>query len=92
MANWQDGKPFIVSQKYVDIKHWGGSHDGKIRCGLCGEKFDVGDVARWQYTNDTPNAGGNPFVCEDCDGTKEEICKTMINMRTEYSRLKKILG
>jgi len=91
-ADWTNQKPFLVKQAHVAVKHWGGSRDGKMRCGLCGEAFAAGDTARWQFTNDIPDAGGNPFVCVACDGTKEQICEELRTMRREYGRLKGILG
>lgn len=39
----------------------------RFRCCFCGHKFAVGDLFRIVYTNDMPNAGGNPLVCKDCD-------------------------
>ena len=68
-----DGKPWIATEK--DCKTaWSCGKDGKyFRCALCGYKFKPGDRVRWQYTNDVPGAHGNPFVCKDCDTTKEEI-------------------
>lgn len=61
------GLPFLVTADDLR-KAWCGARDGRhFRCGLCGHRFQSGDVARWQYTNDMPQAGGNPFVCASCD-------------------------
>ena len=71
--SFTDGKPFVVTEEDTR-RPWGGGANGKyFRCYLCGHRFQAGDVARWQFTNDTPGAGGNPMVCQACDGTKEEI-------------------
>lgn len=46
---------------------WSGWKPGKkFRCYLCGKKFQVGDEYTQMYTNDTPNASGNPLVCGHC--------------------------
>jgi hypothetical protein len=71
--SFTNGKPWIATEKDVHAS-WSGGKDGKyFRCALCGYKFKVGDTVRLQYTNDVPGAGGNPLVCQKCDGTKEEI-------------------
>jgi hypothetical protein len=81
--SFTNGKPWIATEKDCDAP-WGGSPHGKrFRCYLCGCKFKPGDRVRWQYTNDVPEAGGNPLVCEKCDGTKEEIVAKMKAMREE---------
>jgi hypothetical protein len=73
MGRFTDGKPFVATE--ADCRaHWGGGRNGVwFRCYLCGHKFKPGDVVRWQYTNDVQGAGGNPMVCQKCDGTKDEI-------------------
>lgn len=71
--SFTDGKPFTVTAEHVTL-NWSGGPNGRwFRCNLCGHKFKAGDVARWQFTNDIPGAGGNPLVCEQCDGSKEKI-------------------
>ena len=81
--SFTDQKPFIVSEK--DLKtRWGGGKPGEyFRCGLCGYRFCLGDTARWQYTNDTPEAWGNPMICEKCDGPREEIITKWKRMHEE---------
>lgn len=65
--SFTDQKPFTVTANQLKL-NWAGGKDGKyFRCGLCGHKFKEGDYARWIFTNDIPNCGGNPFVCYDCD-------------------------
>lgn len=68
-----DGKPFTVLKE--DLKRpWSGGRNGEhFRCYLCGYRFKERDTVRWQFTNDVPGAAGNPLVCQNCDGTKEEI-------------------
>jgi len=61
-----DQKPWVVTRADT-LKSWRGS-PGHFRCGLCGHRFVEGDVARWQYTNDLSGYGGNPLVCQTCDG------------------------
>jgi len=66
-------KATIATEKHLKA-HWLGGKPGEFfRCALCGYKFKIGDLFRIQYTNDTPDAWGNPLVCVVCDGTKEEI-------------------
>jgi hypothetical protein len=72
-VSFTDGKPFIVKKWDLHAPWSGGKHGKYFRCYLCGRKFTEGDVVRWQYTNDVPGASGNPMVCQNCDGTKEEI-------------------
>lgn len=75
--SFTDGKPWISSEEDIH-KNWGGVRDGsKFACGLCGVRFRAGDCVRWQYTNDIPGAGGNPFVCVACDAPKEVIVARM---------------
>ena len=60
-------EPCIATEKDVKLP-WSCGKNGKyFRCAFCGHKFKVGDYFRAQFTNDTPGAGGNPFVCEKCD-------------------------
>ncbi len=68
-----DGKPWTVSEDDVHVP-WGCGKDGKFfRCGFCGHRFVAGDTARWVYTNDIPEACGNPLVCAGCDAPREEL-------------------
>ena len=85
--SFTDQKPRIATKE--DLKApWGGYKDGRnFRCVLCGYRFKIGDYWRWQYTNSTPGAYGNPIVCKKCDGTKEEIED---RMRTLYREAKEI--
>jgi len=83
--NFTNQKPFIVEEKHLTLP-WNGGKNGKyFRCGLCGDKFITGDIIRWVYTNDVQGAGGNPFVCERCDGTREEILKKLLELKKEYN-------
>jgi hypothetical protein len=70
--SFTDGKPWTASKQDCQLPWHGG-----FRCKLCGKKFVAGDIVRWQYTNDTAGAGGNPLVCVKCDGTKEAIIERM---------------
>lgn len=66
--SFTDQKPWIVTPEDC-AADWGGGKGGKhFRCHMCGHKFEPGDTARWQYTNSTPGASGNPLVCVKCDG------------------------
>ena len=88
--SFTDGKPWIATAEDVK-RRWSGGKDGKyFRCGLCGVKFKEGDTVRWQCTNDVPGAAGNPFVCVNCDGTKEQICEKRIVLASQFKTLCKI--
>lgn len=81
--SFTNGLPWLATDADCSVA-WGGSKGGtRFRCTLCGYRLNPGDRVRWQYTNDVPGAGGNPLVCEGCDGTKEEIVEKMKNMYAE---------
>lgn len=73
VSSFTSGEPFTAT--VVDCNtRWGCGKPGEnFRCCLCGHKFIPGDTVRWQFTNDTPDAGGNPFVCQPCDGGRDAI-------------------
>lgn len=79
--SWTDGKPFIANAEHVATK-WN-ARSGQFRCGLCGVRFKEGDTVRWQFTNDTPGAGGNPFVCQTCDGGRDANIAEILRRRAE---------
>jgi hypothetical protein len=79
------GKPWIATEKDTQTR-WSCAKPGEnFRCGMCGHKFVVGDRVRWQYTNDIPNAGGNPMICEACDGP--DIVERWIAKCAEWSAI-----
>jgi hypothetical protein len=66
--SFTDGKPWIATEQDCNTTRWSGGKPGQhFRCYMCGHKFEPGERVRWQYTSDTPNAGGNPLLCETCD-------------------------
>lgn len=86
MAAFTDQKQRIATQKDCDAS-WSGVKGGqRFRCALCGHRFKVGDKWRFVYTNDMPGAGGNPLVCEKCDGTTEEVRQKWQLMCEEYKQ------
>ena len=64
-----DGKPRVATKDDVNGE-WGWYRDARcFRCHLCGHKFAEGDYWRFVYTNNlVAPCGGNPLVCESCDG------------------------
>lgn len=72
-----NGEPWTATERDCNAPWSGGRNGSRFRCTLCGYRFKPGDMVRWQYTNDVQGAGGNPLVCTDCDGSKEEIVKEM---------------
>lgn len=83
---WTNGKPFVATAEDCAFK-WACRKPGEaFRCFSCGHKFVVGDTVRWQFTNDTPGAGGNPFVCRACDDGRDEIIKEIKKRRAELKK------
>lgn len=71
------GKPWVATAKCVATR-WNCGEPGQLfRCAWCGHKFVVGDVVRCVYTNsdgdETRGIGGNPFICQACDGPRDVI-------------------
>ena len=86
--SFTDQKPRIATREDVHAR-WSGGATGKyFRCALCGHKFKVGDTWRFVYTNDTPGAGGNPLVCETCDGTREKVIEKWKALKIEFDNPK----
>ena len=79
--NWTNGKPFVATQGDCQLR-WGCGKPGQnFRCAFCGHKFQPGDTVRWVYTNDAKGAGGNPFVCQTCDGPRETLIAEILARR-----------
>ena len=79
--SFTDQKPFLVTQEHLDAR-WCGERAPfaarrHLRCAWCGHRFELGDTARWVYTNggdeETKGISGNPFICQPCDGPRSEI-------------------
>ena len=86
MSPFTDQKPKIATKKDCEME-WSGGKNGKyFRCYMCGYKFVEGDYWRWVYTNDIPDAGGNPLVCKECDGpdVRERWRTHKKELRTKY--------
>lgn len=78
--------PYRVTEEHLKMP-WAGYKNGKkFRCYLCGYKFKLGDYFRLVYTNSTPGCGGNPNVCENCDGPDviEKWKQMHIDARTKF--------
>lgn len=76
-GGWTNQRPFLVTVEHLRLP-WGGHRDGRaFRCAWCGHRFRVGETARWVFTNtagpECHGIHGNPFVCETCDGPREEL-------------------
>jgi hypothetical protein len=80
--SFTDGKPRIATEQDCKARWSCGKPGERFRCCLCGHKFVVGDVWRFQFTNNIPNAGGNPLVCEKCDGP--DVVERWKKMCEEY--------
>ena len=85
MADWfkLNGELVEVTEAHMKVR-WCGYSDGrKFRCAKCGHRFKVGDKFRSVYTNYLSGAGGNPFVCEQCNDTDVAIAEWVKNTRQE---------
>lgn len=82
-ATWTNGKPFVAEDWHIKADWNCGKPGEHFRCALCGYKFAVGDTVRWQFTNDAPGAGGDPFVCVVCDRGREAIIEEIKRRRAE---------
>ena len=73
MADWIKGE-WQVATKEICEATWMGRRNGKyFRCAFCGHKFKIGDMWRRIFTNNVPNAGGNPLVCGKCNLPEEKL-------------------
>ena len=90
-----DGKPRIATEQECNAS-WGGVKGGKLfRCGLCGYKFNIGDIWRCLVTN-IPSLGGiysgNPLICTSCDDHGRGLenwkkhCEEWQNLKKRYWR------
>lgn len=80
---WTSGEPFVVTERDLRLRWNCGKPGEYLRCAFCGHKFQPGDIARWVYTNDAKGAGGNPFVCQTCDGPREALIAEILKRRAE---------
>lgn len=86
--SFTDQKPFTVTAEDLTLP-WSCGKNGKyFRCHLCGYKFKDGDIARWQFTNNIPGAGGNPMVCQGCDGPPQEVIAKWAKLCAEFKELR----
>lgn len=82
-----DGLPHVATEEDLTAP-WGGYWDGRrFCCSLCGHRFAVGDVWRWQST---PPGMPNFFVCQDCDGA--DVSERYRVQFAEAKRLAHLLG
>jgi hypothetical protein len=68
-----DGKPTTATEEHLRAPWMGGKNGKYFRCAMCGYRFKLGDVFRFVFTNDMPKAGGNPIVCQQCDGPNCDV-------------------
>lgn len=85
--SFTDQKPWIATEE--DVKaNWNCRKPGHdFRCAWCGHSFQVGDMVRWVYTNgggeETCGINGNPFICQSCDGPRDEVLAKLRAMAHE---------
>jgi hypothetical protein len=82
VSDFTKREPFVATED--DVKARWGSQAGLFRCAICGLKFNVGDVARWFYTNtDAKHKAirGNPFICGDGrHGSDDDVTEELVAM------------
>jgi len=83
-TNFTDGKPHVITEACLEMKHAPASW---CRCALCGHKGKVGDVFVWVYTNDRSGPQGNPFVCIHCYG--DDVRAKLLEMDAEWRKIKR---
>ena len=89
--SFTDQKPWTVTAKDIASK-WGVSGKGSelLRCAWCGYRFVEGDTARLVYTNSDEELcqgiNGNPFICVDCDGPREDILAKLQELKREVQQ------
>lgn len=82
-VKWTSGEPFVATEDHCKTR-WCARKPGEMfRCFKCGHKFTPGETVRWVFTNNIPGAGGNPFVCADCDAPNEELAAYIIDRRRD---------
>ena len=83
MSKLFSGELLVADEKTCQAR-WAGYRPGEgFRCYFCGRKMVPGDKYRAVYTNDLRGAGGNPLVCEQCNGTNEELRARWIKINLE---------
>ena len=84
---WKTNLPIEATEKTLNAE-WGGGKPGQyFRCALCGYKFVLGDVVWPIYTNDIAGASGNPFVCNSCYTTRDEVVKKWKNKWAKWRQI-----
>lgn len=83
--DWTSGEPFVATKADCKLRWSCGKPGEHFRCAFCGHKFQPGDTVRWQYTNDTPGTGGNPFVCVTCDAPRDVLIAEILKRRAELA-------
>jgi len=90
--SFTDQLPRIATEQDVALR-WSGC-TGNFRCGYCGHKIAVGERWRWVFTNDIPDAPGNPLCCGSCltqaelatDGSQAQVTERLRNAWGEMTR------
>lgn len=81
-------REFVVADERACKAHWASRRDSKaFLCAFCGHDFQLGDEYRMIYSNDLPDAGGNPLTCRECwnkHGEFEGLRKLWQKMWEEY--------
>lgn len=87
-----DGKVRVADKETCQF-NWLGKEGGEyFRCAFCGHRFQPGDKWRLLYTNNVPEAPGNPLVCESCDAPNEELVTRWKAMCKEWDEMHEING
>lgn len=72
-SNFFQEELHAATKQEANAQWLGGKRGQYFRCCLCGRHLKEGDMFRVVYTNDMPNAGGNPLVCAMCNASTPAV-------------------
>lgn len=90
MAGWlkRNGTLVEATEQHVNSRWCGYPDNRRFRCAFCGHKFVIGDKFRAVYTNSTPGASGNPFVCGKCNASDAVLIEEWKQKHARFKQMK----
>jgi hypothetical protein len=85
MSRYFDKTGFTATARDCQGKWNFGKPGEYFRCAFCGHKFIEGDLVHGIYTNDIPDAPGNPLVCASCYTSHENARQTWKEKWQKYN-------